>query len=259
MTTQEQTTGSPPFVMKNLDQNQWAGYVAGYDFGPLAPSRVVLHHTAVPTVDQWRGRTSMLGMQGYYKGLGWPAAPHIYVAPDGIWLATPMSRVGVHANSGNSGYDAKGRLAWYSIGVEVVGDYDLARPTGAVWSNSLAVLGGLLKRLGLGVNAIHFHREYNQLKSCPGRAVQLDWVKAEVAGWLAPEAPQPAPGVVKVHRSWHVNADALNVRQGPGTQFPVATQLVHGAWVESDEDHPGGWVHLVNGWGFVKSSYLDPA
>ena len=34
---------------RQLTIAQWLAYVAGYDFGPVAPSRLVLHHTFVPT------------------------------------------------------------------------------------------------------------------------------------------------------------------------------------------------------------------
>ena len=122
MATNDPTTGTPPFINRALSVPEWLTYVAAYNFGPIVPSRVVLHHTWVPTIPQWSGLRSMQGLQRYYAGKRWPAAPHIFVGPDAIWLATPMKDVGVHAGTGNSG--TIGGKFWYSIGVEMVGAYD---------------------------------------------------------------------------------------------------------------------------------------
>jgi len=171
------TEGTPPFINKRLDLAGWESYCAAYQFGPLAPSRVVLHHTLVPRLDQWAGLATMRGMQRYYAGKGWTSGPHIYTGPDGIWLATPMSRVGIHAGVGNGSV----RQGWYSIGLEMVGDYDQTKPAGEVWRNTLAVLAGLSQRLGIPIRRLlAFHRDYTTQKSCPGRAVTKEWVWSEV-------------------------------------------------------------------------------
>jgi N-acetyl-anhydromuramyl-L-alanine amidase AmpD len=186
------TTGMPPMIGKVLSIPAWLDYVANYNFGAVAPSRVVLHHTWKPTVAQWAGLRSMQGMQKYYAGKGWTAAPHMYVGPDGIWLFTPMSQVGIHAGTGNSG--RSGGKFWYSIGIEMVGDYDKARPSGAIWEASKAVMGGLSKRLGIPPRQlISFHRDYTNQKSCPGWAITKDWVFGEVEAWIAGQQPPPAP------------------------------------------------------------------
>ncbi len=186
------TVGAPPFIDRMLSVADWLNYVASYDFGPVAPTRVVLHHTWSPTVEQWAGLRSLQGIQRYYAGLGWTAGPHMFVGPDGVWLATPMSQIGIHAGVGNSGM-INGRL-WYSIGLEMVGDYDRARPSGALWENVKAVLGGLSRRLNIAPHQlISFHRDYTNQKSCPGWAVTKDWVFGEVEAWLAGQQPPPAP------------------------------------------------------------------
>jgi hypothetical protein len=133
----------------------------------------------------------MLGIQHYYASKGWTSGPHIFVGPDAIWLATPLRNVGIHAGTGNSGY-TNGHF-WFSIGCELVGDYDHQRPSGAVWENAKAVMGGLSRRLGIPPRQlISFHRDYTNLKSCPGWAITKDWVFGEVEAWLA-NRPPPAP------------------------------------------------------------------
>ena len=185
------TSGTPPMIGVCLSIEAWHDYVAAYDFGPLAPSKVVLHHTWRPTESQWRGLDSMRSMQASYARKGWTAAPHLYVAPDGIWLFTPLREIGIHANAGNGSLAA----GWYSLGIEMVGDYDQVRPSGVIWEATQAVIGGLSRRLKIPPRQLlAFHRDYST-KSCPGWAVPKDWVITEVDGWLmthptlAPTAP----------------------------------------------------------------------
>jgi hypothetical protein len=202
MPTFNPTSGSPPFILKRLTIDEWLAYVAAYDFGPVAPSMLVLHHTWKPTIAQWQSRASMAGMQSYYQGKGWKAGPHVYAAPDGIWLATPMHTEGIHANAFNGG--RRNGHYWYSIGLEMVGDYDDERPSGAVWDASLAVIGGLSRRLNIPpLELIRFHREANPQKSCPGRAVTMAWVQEEVRAWLdgRPAAP-PQASIVGIGRDY---------------------------------------------------------
>lgn len=173
----DRPTGTPPMIGRCLSIEEWRAYVAGYQFGSLRPTKVVLHHTWRPTIAQWRGLATMRGMQRYYAGKGWTSAPHIYVGPDGIWLFTPMKDIGIHAGAGNGSL----RAGWYSIGVEMVGDYDRERPSGAIWDATKAVLGGLAARLGRDIaTLLAFHRDYSP-KSCPGWAVTKRWVLEEAA------------------------------------------------------------------------------
>lgn len=197
MATEDPTTGTPPFINRALTPPEWLAYVAGYDFGPVAPSRVVLHHTWVPTAAQWQGLRSMQGIQRFYADKGWQAGPHIFVGPDAIWLATPLRQIGIHAGTGNSG--STGGQRWYSVGVEMVGDYNLERPGGAVWEGTKAVLGGLSRRLGIAPRQlISFHRDYTNQKSCPGWAVTKDWVVGEIDAWLARRPAPPPPPVGQI-------------------------------------------------------------
>src|SRR5262245_1998911 len=170
---------------------EWLAYVAAYDFGSVAPSRAVLHHTWRPTAAQWVGLRSMQALQRFYANKGWTAAPHLFVAPDGIWLFTPLNRVGIHAGTGNSGYS--GGAFWYSIGLEMVGNFDSGRPSGAVWEGSKAVMGALSRKTGVAPRQfISLHRDYTDQKSCPGWSVTKDWVWGEIEAWLA-SRPPPAP------------------------------------------------------------------
>ena len=189
------TEGSPPFINRMLTIAEWRDYVANYDFGRLAPSRLVLHHTYRPDETMWRGLTTMRGIQKFYAGKGWTAGPHIFTGPDGIWLATPMAQIGIHAGTGN-GSLAQG---WYSIGLEMVGYFDRVLPSGKVWEHSVAVMGELSRRLKIPPRQlISFHRDYTNQKSCPGWAVTKEWVWSQVEAYLNNAAPPLAlpPGQI---------------------------------------------------------------
>lgn len=184
------TEGSPPFINRMLTIAEWREYVASYDFGELKPTRLVLHHTYRPDETSWRGLTTMRGIQKFYAGKGWTAGPHIFAAPDGIWLATPMSQIGIHAGAGN-GSLAKG---WYSIGLEMVGYFDKVLPSGKVWEHSLAVMGELSRRLNIPPRQlISFHRDYTNQKSCPGWTVTKEWVWSQVEAYLNNSTPPTIP------------------------------------------------------------------
>jgi hypothetical protein len=238
-------------IGRRLAIPEWLSYIAAYQFGSTSPSRVVLHHTFSPTIEQWAGLHSMQGMQRYYAAKGWTAAPHVYVAPDGVWLFTPLKDVGIHAGTGNSGY-TNGRF-WYSIGVEMVGNYDRVRPSGAIWEGAKAVLGGLSRRLGIAPRQlISFHRDYTNLKSCCGWAVTKDWVFGEIEAWLA-NRPPPAPPP-----------------QGPiGRPSPeaeaLAELLLDQSYSRRGEGYNGDWAFhqfaVQNGLGFpiAKSALLQVA
>lgn len=253
MATQDKTTGSPPMIGRMLSRAEWQRYCEVYDFGTVWPDKVILHHTAVPTLEQWQGLKSMKGMQTYYKGLGWSAAPHVYTGPDGIWLFTPMSQVGVHARWCNETRNAQKKLIGYSIGVEMVGNYTSAKPTGEVWENTLAVLGELSLRTGIEPRKlISFHR-YCGKPECPGDAVADEWVYTEVEQWLR---PRNLGGLAAYYAK-----EGADIHQGPGEEFPVVRTLPVGAPVLVDV-FDGAWVHMVRfpplfyDEGFILESHL---
>jgi len=141
---------------------------------------LVLHHTVAPTLAQWRGRQSMLALQRYYIGLGWDSGPHLFIAvgsprpaDDGIWQLTALSERGIHANRCNP----------YSIGIEVVGSYDRASWSSPMRSMVYDVLVRLQRWQRRPISIIG-HRDCGSPKTCPGRAIDLDVVRADVARML---------------------------------------------------------------------------
>lgn len=177
----------PPIQIVNVcyDADGFAAYVAQLEFPQPMPNRLVLHHTYRPTPDTWHGSDTMLAMKRYYEQQqwtdeqgqvhsGWTAGPHIFVAPDGIWLFTDLRETGV---------GVKGIDETMARHVEMVGDYDAQLPSGAVLSNTIAVLGALCLKMGLQPEQINFHRDFST-KTCPGTAVTKAWVFPQVTAWI---------------------------------------------------------------------------
>ena len=156
-------------INKCLDKKEFREYILKKKVERKI-DKIVLHHTW-DTISQWKkGKILVSYYKKMYEKKGWESGPHLFVAPEGIWLFTDIAEQGRHANAGNKG----------SIGIEMVGRYDEKLPSGKVWKNTKSVLKALLKKFDLSVKDIHFHREYNKSKSCPGRAITKKWVRKEI-------------------------------------------------------------------------------
>ncbi|NLG51592.1 MAG: N-acetylmuramoyl-L-alanine amidase [Chloroflexi bacterium] len=164
--------------------DEFVRYVEGLQFAPPLPTRIFLHHTWKPTPETWRGRSTILGMKAYYEKQlwtdsqgrvheGWTAGPHLFIAPDGIWLFSDLRYDGV----GVYGHNYRTRH------IEMVGDFDASLPSGAVLDQTVAALGILHERLGLDIRKLNFHRDFSD-KTCPGRAVTKEWIIPKVAAWI---------------------------------------------------------------------------
>jgi hypothetical protein len=209
-----------------LTLDAFIAYVAGYDFGPIAPSQLILHNTANPAaswapspgVPNWddheaglseaqirtKRAAQLLGMKNFYIRKGWDRAFHLLVDERWIWLFTPMKEIGIHANSGNS-YRVNGALR-YSIGIEVVGRYATQRWPAVIIRQLRGVVGALSSQLGIAIRytpapvgqpakhdkQLALHRDYTTEKDCPGRAIDPLWM-TQVLAAPAPTPPPPPP------------------------------------------------------------------
>ncbi|MDD4062370.1 MAG: peptidoglycan recognition family protein [Candidatus Pacebacteria bacterium] len=142
-----------------LNKKDFIDYLESKHFS-RGVDKIILHHTS-DSIESWNGESSILDYKKTYESKGWKSGPHLFIAPEGIYLFTDMNIQGVHANDGNKN----------SIGIEMVGNYDIFFPSGCIWENTELVLTSLLKKFNLEIKDIHFHRRYNAKKSCPGKAV----------------------------------------------------------------------------------------
>ena len=151
---------------------------------------IYLHHTWRPTVADWNGRATIDAMRRTYMTyewtdsagvlhIGWPKAPHLFIAPDGIWPFFDIRLDGWHAGGNyNTG----------SIGIEMVGNYDFFLPSGPVLDNTVGALSVLYKYLPLKPDDLKFHRDVST-KTCPGTAVTKPWIIGLVKTAMAPPLP----------------------------------------------------------------------
>ena len=181
-------------VGKCLTIEEFRTYVEGYNFGSIPPNKLILHHTYSPTIKQWKGKKTLYNIKSYYENeLGWSAGPHLFIAEDGIWLFTPMFDVGIHAATGNAtwtknggrvskGYGKPGagwKLQEYSIGIEVVGEYDTKVWSGKTKDNAVAAIKILMDNLNIDFEEVKYHSDYSK-KTCPGLMITRDWLLKEV-------------------------------------------------------------------------------
>jgi len=159
-------------IGKCLTPEEFKKYVENKFFGFLPANKIVLHHTSSPTPEQWGGVQTIINLNNYYDSKGWTTGPHLFIAPDGIWLFTDMRKNGTHAGSGN----------WRSIGIEMVGNYQTQKPTGIIWDYTLFAITTLNERLKLNPEDIKFHRDF-MATDCPGKAVEKSWIIDELKNY----------------------------------------------------------------------------
>lgn len=143
----------------------FAAYLKTIRLTTWRPEFCVLHNTGVPTVRDWPkvpGPVRMHNLESYYRDVQhWSAGPHLFCAPDFIWLFTPLWIEGVHSPSWN-------HRAW---GIESVGDYDSEPLNQGVYRNVIAALALLHPFGGFSPDTLRYHREDPQTThyGCPGK------------------------------------------------------------------------------------------
>ena len=102
----------------------------------------------------------MLAMKRVYEGKGWTAGPHVFVAPDGIWVFTPVNKQGIGVVGHNE----------HAIHVEIVGNYEENKLEGVMRRNALDAFAAICLWLNYDPMNLCFHRDYANTM-CPGRHI----------------------------------------------------------------------------------------
>jgi N-acetylmuramoyl-L-alanine amidase CwlA len=189
-------------VNKKLNLEEFKKYIKGKNFQPNNPYRLVIHHTWKPTEKDWNGQKTIDGLKKYYESLGWTSAPHLFVAPDGIWLFTDMKYQGTHAGEGN----------YRSIGIEVVGNYDGAKWSGKIKEQAIGVIKALMDELKIKDENLCFHRDFSY-KTCPGSAIKKEWILEKIKAPVSP--PKTEEAITPIPEP-----------QTPVTEHPVASESI---------------------------------
>lgn len=168
-------TGKLPVIGQPLLVDEFPRYLAGLRaFGvgewTWKPVGVTIHHMASPSLaDRPRGiePSHMANLRNFYLGLGWSAAPHLFVDEDQIWLFSPLTEKGIHAVAFNRSH----------IGLEMLGDYDDEDPWSGrglqVLTTTAFAVAVLCRHFGwTPEKAVNFHRDDpGTSKTCPGKRV----------------------------------------------------------------------------------------
>lgn len=138
---------------------------------------ITLHHTGIPSLEQRPvgfNEQHIRNMASYYRDkLGWSAGPHLFIDDDQCWGMTDFRQYGIHAKSYNA----------FSIGIEVLGNYDVEPPNVGrglnCWKTAAAAAKVILEWIGrepLIRDTVYFHRhEPDAGKDCPGKKVLESW------------------------------------------------------------------------------------
>lgn len=120
-------------------------------------SAVVIHHTGNPTDDD----LSAEEIHNSHKAQGWAGIGYHYVVrKDGtIERGRPEKTIGAHAYGNN----------WYTIGIHVCGNFELATPTAKQIEATAMLLANVCGRYHLTIDSTHVvgHRDLGAT-ACPG-------------------------------------------------------------------------------------------
>lgn len=185
-------------VDKMFQPEDFIKYTDAFDLSKMdwKPKGIVLHNTSEPSLKQWpstSGEQRMENFVDFYKNIQhWHAGPHLFVAPEGIWIFTPLTEPGVHSPSYNNTH----------LGVEMVGEYQTEPfdrgPGEKVRSHAICALVSLCHLFNLDSASIIFHREDPRTshKECPGKNVSkphiLDQVHQELLARRKANTPPQA-------------------------------------------------------------------
>jgi hypothetical protein len=118
---------------------------------------IILHHTSSP-IETWEGTKSMLHYYNLYRSRGWTAGAHIFIAPDGIWLFTPIAKKGKCSSP-----DADRE----SIHIEIVGRYfDKAPDNPEIRYFSGIVISNLVEKFNIDLMHIMSHFDFENFSNC---------------------------------------------------------------------------------------------
>lgn len=109
----------------------------------------------------------MLHYYNLYNSRGWTSGPHIFIAPDGIWLFTPIEEKGTHGGP---------EASKQSIGIEIVGRYYDEPPTNDIMCKYVALVTDLLKtKFNLEWEDIFNHIDFEEFSLCSPQ-ITREWI-----------------------------------------------------------------------------------
>lgn len=167
---------SRPF--KQLTLSQFAEVLNGFEFERKVIS-VHMHHTFIPRKTDHRGVSTIESMFKFHttpkpKGAGFgDIAQHLSIAPDGtVWTGRDWNRDPASATGHNTG----------AFMFETIGNFDKGQEKleGAQRQAVVEVIARVQLKCGLPADALRFHNEMTDAKTCPGSGIKKSEILAEV-------------------------------------------------------------------------------
>lgn len=157
-------------IGKNFSPKDFDSYCHSIQWVAWRPSFIVLHNTAIPTLENRPAGLTLqhiLGLEAFYRDdQKWNAGPHLFVDDNQIWVFTPLNVSGTHSPSWNQ----------ISLGVEMLGNYETESFDSdrglSVRKNTVAAIATLSAILGLNPTTMRLHKEDPvTTHDCPGKNV----------------------------------------------------------------------------------------
>lgn len=168
-----------PEPFRDLNLQQFAALVKAFKFTRRIES-VHLHHTWRPNHAEYAKRDSIVAMWRYHTLVnGWSdIAQHVSIGPEGtIWTGRNWNQAPA-SSKGFNGTSATGPFM-----IEMIGDFDVGKDIleEKQLESALAVVAEMQRHFGLPPQALRFHNEMTDAKTCPGTQLDRDTIVRLVA------------------------------------------------------------------------------
>ena len=156
---------------------EWGALPPKGEYTPQTPQAIVIHHTWKPTLSDYKGASTIRGIQKYHMTdphTGWTdIGYHYLIGGEGLlYEGRPETALGAHTIPNPN-----------KVGVCVIGDYDPANDalTTQSYNTLLDILTYLCAQYSISPDAIYGHREF-QNKTCPGDIIfnKIPEIKQEI-------------------------------------------------------------------------------
>lgn len=140
-----------------------------YKTRPIAAiSKIVVHHSATTS------GTPEAFARYHVEDRRWPGIGYHYVIDKQgrVYKTNHADVISYHASGINS----------ISLGVCLVGNFDVEQPPAAQWQALVGLLKDLMAAYGVKPHNVIGHREVPAPKSCPGRNIDMDALRREIGG-----------------------------------------------------------------------------
>lgn len=137
----------------------------------MTPRKIILHHSL--TKDS--GTVSWQAIRRYHvetngwRDIGYHFGVELVNDTYELFVGRMVNEVGAHTLGQNSD----------SIGVCLVGNFDLAEPSPEQWATAVRLCRGLRSLAGIPASQIFGHRDF-AAKSCPGKFFDLERFRRDV-------------------------------------------------------------------------------